>query len=110
MRSRPTGRDWTGEGRARQARWSALTPRRLVRSGHIQRVEVNALPLAVLAEKLPLAHQELLTALSALEEHSKDMCNVEFAIESGRLYVLQTRIGHRSGRAAVALAEKLGEC
>ncbi|HEY3603064.1 MAG TPA: pyruvate, phosphate dikinase [Sporichthyaceae bacterium] len=69
--------------------------------------EVNALPLAVLAEKLPLAHQELLTALSVLEEHSKDMCNVEFAIESGRLYVLQTRIGHRSGRAAVRLAVDL---
>jgi pyruvate,orthophosphate dikinase len=69
--------------------------------------EVNALPLATLVDRLPLAYQELLTVLSVLEEHCKDMCNVEFAIESGRLYVLQTRIGQRSGRAAVRLAVDL---
>jgi pyruvate,orthophosphate dikinase len=69
--------------------------------------QMNALPLSVLAERLPLAHQELLTVLSVLEEHTKDMCDVEFTIESGRLYVLQTRVGQRSGRAAVRLAVDL---
>ncbi|HEY2834347.1 MAG TPA: pyruvate, phosphate dikinase [Sporichthyaceae bacterium] len=69
--------------------------------------EFDAQPLSVLADRLPLAHSELLTALSVLEEHSRDMCDVEFTIEAGRLYVLQTRIGQRSGRAAVRLAVDL---
>ncbi|HZE67902.1 MAG TPA: pyruvate, phosphate dikinase [Sporichthyaceae bacterium] len=69
--------------------------------------EYDTLPLSVLADRLPLVYSELLTTLSVLEEHSRDMCDVEFTIEAGRLYVLQTRIGQRSGRAAVRLAVDL---
>lgn len=63
--------------------------------------------LPVIRTRLPELYDQLLATFDVLERHTRDLCDVEFTIESGRLYVLQTRVGQRSGRAAVALAVDL---
>jgi pyruvate,orthophosphate dikinase len=69
--------------------------------------EHDTLPLGAIGERLPEVYRELLGAFDTLERHTRDLCDVEFTVESGQLYVLQTRVGQRSGRAAVALAVDL---
>ncbi|WP_051471371.1 pyruvate, phosphate dikinase [Patulibacter minatonensis] len=64
-------------------------------------------PLTVIGERLPDVHAQLLDVFALLEQDARDLCDVEFTIESGRLHVLQTRVGQRSGRAAVRLAVEL---
>jgi len=64
-------------------------------------------PLPTIEGRLPEVYAELLTTFGTLERHTRDLCDIEFTIESGRLYLLQTRVGQRSGRAAVALAVDL---
>ena len=64
-------------------------------------------PLPVIGERLPQVYQQLLSTFDTVERHTRDLCDIEFTIESGQLYVLQTRVGQRSGRAAVALAHDL---
>ncbi|MBI2917952.1 MAG: pyruvate, phosphate dikinase [Chloroflexi bacterium] len=61
-------------------------------------------PLSSLAEQMPGVYAELEEVASILEKHFRDMQDVEFTVESGRLYVLQTRSGKRGGRAAVKIA------
>jgi pyruvate,orthophosphate dikinase len=58
----------------------------------------------VLAERMPEAYGRLLEVLSTLERHYRDMQDVEFTIEDGRLYLLQTRDAKRPGQAAVRFA------
>ena len=60
--------------------------------------------LAALGERLPEAHGQLLQDLAQLEAHYKDMQDVEFTIEEGRLYLLQTRSAQRPAQAAVRFA------
>ncbi len=60
--------------------------------------------LAGLADRLPEAHAQLLDDLGRLESHYKDMQDVEFTIEEGRLYLLQTRSAQRPAQAAVRFA------
>jgi len=57
-----------------------------------------------LAERIPEAYDQLLEILSTLEHHYRDMQDVEFTIEEGRLYFLQTRNAKRPGQAAVRFA------
>jgi pyruvate,orthophosphate dikinase len=57
-----------------------------------------------LAERIPEAYDQLLEILSTLERHYRDMQDVEFTIEEGRLYLLQTRNAKRPGQAAVRFA------
>ncbi|EWT06393.1 phosphate kinase [Intrasporangium chromatireducens Q5-1] len=64
----------------------------------------KTLPVGYLAEHTPRAHRELMRALRALETHYRDMCDVEFTVEDGKLWVLQTRIGKRGAVAAVRCA------
>ncbi|ODU03472.1 MAG: phosphate kinase [Pseudonocardia sp. SCN 72-86] len=64
----------------------------------------RTLTLADMAERLPEAHLELTERLGALERHYRDMCDVEFTVESGTLFILQTRVGKRGAVAAVRLA------
>lgn len=71
--------------------------------------EHDTQPLPTIAERLPEVYDELLGTFDTLERHARDLCDIEFTIESGRLYLLQTRVGQRSGRAAVALAHDLVE-
>ena len=57
-----------------------------------------------LATEFPDAHAELLEHLETLEQHYRDMCDIEFTIESDTLWMLQTRVGKRSAAAALAMA------
>ena len=63
-------------------------------------------PLAVsaLRETLPLAYRSLMRTQKILEKHYRDMQDMEFTIQEGRLYMLQTRVGKRTGIAAVRIA------
>jgi pyruvate,orthophosphate dikinase len=67
----------------------------------------HPLPIAQLGELEPAAYTELLGVLRRLEVHYRDLCDVEFTVEDGRLYLLQTRIGKRSATAAVRVAVDL---
>jgi pyruvate,orthophosphate dikinase len=69
--------------------------------------ERDTLPLAELRERLPAAMDELERVIEVLERDARDLCDIEFTIEQGRLYILQTRVGQRTGRAAVRLAVAL---
>jgi pyruvate, orthophosphate dikinase len=64
----------------------------------------NPEDLAELAERLPDAHAALLRDLKLLENHYRDMQDVEFTIEEGRLFLLQTRNAKRPAQAAVRFA------
>jgi len=68
-------------------------------------------PLAIsqMAKDLPASHAEFLGIARKLEAHYKDVQDVEFTIERGRLWMLQTRNGKRTGMAAVRIAVDLVE-
>ncbi|MCA9680234.1 MAG: pyruvate, phosphate dikinase [Kofleriaceae bacterium] len=61
-------------------------------------------PIAKLAEVLPDAHRALVETCATLERHFHDMQDVEFTIQRGALWMLQTRTGKRTGRAMVKCA------
>ena len=67
----------------------------------------HPLPLEELAAQTPPLHEQLMGILDRLEAHYRDLCDVEFTIEQGRLFVLQTRIGKRTGRAALRMAVEM---
>jgi len=56
------------------------------------------------SELEPKVHGELEKVMSLLEEHYKDLCDIEFTIEMGKLYILQTRVGKRTAEAAFRIA------
>jgi len=64
----------------------------------------NTMSLDDLAGLHPACHAQLLQFMDDLEKHFRDMCDIEFTIEKGTLYILQTRIGKRTAEAAVRLA------
>jgi pyruvate,orthophosphate dikinase len=64
----------------------------------------NPEPIADLAKEMPEAHKELEEVASLLEKHYKDMQDIEFTIERGKLYILQTRTAKRTAKAAVNTA------
>ena len=67
-------------------------------------------PIAMLAKEMPAAHKGLMKVRQILEQHFKDMQDLEFTVEEGRLYILQTRNGKRTGHAAVRIAvDMVGE-
>jgi len=65
------------------------------------------LPIADMQQTLPRAYRELERVRTRLERHFKDMQDFEFTIEEGRLYMLQTRNGKRTGLAAVRIAVEM---
>ena len=65
--------------------------------------------LAVLDERLPQVAAELRAASSRLERHFADLCDIEFTIERGRLWLLQVRVGKRSPHAALRIAVEMAE-
>ncbi len=67
----------------------------------------NTEPLAAMATKFPKIHKELLAIFDRLEKHYKDMCDTEFTIDQGTLYMLQTRVGKRTGAAALRMAVEM---
>ena len=66
-------------------------------------------PLSIdqMAQRLPGAYEELLTTQDLLERHFSDMQDIEFTVERGRLYLLQTRTGKRTAAAAVRIATEM---
>jgi pyruvate,orthophosphate dikinase len=67
----------------------------------------NALPLKALEAQHPQVHTELLGAAATLERVGRDVQDIEYTVESGRLYLLQTRAAKRSPNAAVRIAVTL---
>jgi len=61
-------------------------------------------PLPSLEEMMPKVYQELVDVYKKLERHYRDMQDIEFTIEDGTLYLLQTRTGKRTAQAAVRIA------
>ena len=62
------------------------------------------LPVTALKDKIPAAYKSLMTTQKILEKHYRDMQDMEFTIQEGKLYMLQTRVGKRTGIAAVRIA------
>jgi pyruvate,orthophosphate dikinase len=60
-----------------------------------------------MAEKLPSAYKELISTQERLEQHYCDMQDLEFTVERGKLYLLQTRTGKRTAAAAVRIARDM---
>ena len=65
------------------------------------------LDIDAMAEKLPQAHKELIDTQDRLEKHYHDMQDLEFTVERGKLYLLQTRTGKRTAGAAVQIARDM---
>ncbi|MCM8792946.1 MAG: pyruvate, phosphate dikinase [Candidatus Omnitrophica bacterium] len=63
--------------------------------------------LKTLEEEMPLVYKELFRIQKKLEKHYRDMQDIEFTIEKGRLFILQCRIGKRNGLAAVRMAVEM---
>jgi pyruvate, orthophosphate dikinase len=62
------------------------------------------LPVSALAKNVPEAYKDLEYTYKKLEKHYRDMLDLEFTIQEGKLYMLQTRVGKRTGIAAVKIA------
>ncbi|MBF2428782.1 pyruvate, phosphate dikinase [Listeria welshimeri] len=61
-------------------------------------------PISALQMRMPMVYNELLKTCELLENHYLDMQDIEFTIEKGKLYVLQTRSGKRTAKAAIQIA------
>ncbi|HTE05638.1 MAG TPA: PEP/pyruvate-binding domain-containing protein, partial [Planctomycetota bacterium] len=64
-------------------------------------------PIGEIDSLLPDMHAQLLAVRERLEKHFRDMQDIEFTVEDGRLYLLQTRTGKRTGPAAVRCAVEM---
>jgi pyruvate,orthophosphate dikinase len=67
----------------------------------------NAHPLAELEQTYKQGHDELLAIMDQLEQHYRDLCDIEFTIERGKLWMLQTRVGKRTAGAAFIMATQM---
>ncbi len=67
----------------------------------------NTVPLAELEQIDPACYEELLANMATLERHYQDLCDIEFTIEHGKLWMLQTRVGKRTAEAAFRIAVQL---
>lgn len=64
-------------------------------------------PIQELSERLPNVYQDFLHYAQMLELHYKDMQDIEFTVEQGKLFILQTRNGKRTAKAALKIATDL---
>ena len=69
----------------------------------------NTLRLQELADLDPKSYSELRSAMETLERHYRDMCDIEFTIEKGKLWILQTRVGKRTVFAEWVMAHDMLE-
>ena len=67
----------------------------------------NTVPLHDLEQINKAAFDELLDIMRTLEQHYRDLCDIEFTIEHGKLWMLQTRVGKRTAQAAFRIASEL---
>ncbi|MER7463297.1 pyruvate, phosphate dikinase [Streptomyces sp. NPDC097981] len=69
----------------------------------------NTVPLQRLADLDPGSYNELRSCMDRLEARYRDMCDIEFTIERGKLWMLQTRVGKRTAQAAFGIAAQLAD-
>ncbi|GHC84385.1 pyruvate, phosphate dikinase [Streptomyces flavofungini] len=69
----------------------------------------NTVPLTDLGRLDPTSYTQLCDRLGTLEAHYRDLCDIEFTIERGTLWMLQTRVGKRTAEAAFTLAAELAD-
>ncbi len=62
------------------------------------------MPIAKMAEEFPEAFKQFTEVCATLEDHYRDMQDMEFTVEAGKLYMLQTRNGKRTAKAALKIA------
>ncbi|MDI3421102.1 pyruvate, phosphate dikinase [Streptomyces luteolus] len=67
----------------------------------------NTVPLAELEQIDKKSYDQLMEIMTTLENHYKDLCDIEFTIERGQLWMLQTRVGKRTAGAAFRIATQL---
>lgn len=67
----------------------------------------NTVPLAELERLDKTSYDQLMRIMETLETHYKDLCDIEFTIERGKLWMLQTRVGKRTAAAAFRIATQL---
>ncbi|WP_247197051.1 pyruvate, phosphate dikinase [Streptomyces sp. GESEQ-35] len=67
----------------------------------------NTVPLAELEQIDKKSYDQLMQIMGTLENHYKDLCDIEFTIERGQLWMLQTRVGKRTAGAAFRIATQL---
>jgi pyruvate,orthophosphate dikinase len=67
----------------------------------------NTVPLAELEQIDKASYDQLMQIMKTLENHYKDLCDIEFTIERGQLWMLQTRVGKRTAGAAFRIATQL---
>ena len=67
----------------------------------------NTLPLQELEHLNEAAYRQLLGIMATLEHHYRDLCDIEFTVENGKLWMLQTRVGKRTAGAAFRIAMQL---
>jgi pyruvate, orthophosphate dikinase len=66
-------------------------------------------PISRLKDEMPKVYEQLMQIRKKLESHYKEMQDIEFTVESGTLYMLQTRTGKRTGSAAVRIAVEMAK-
>jgi len=69
----------------------------------------DTMHLHSLEESMPGLYKELFTYQKKLEHHYKDMQDIEFTIEDGKLWMLQTRVGKRNGQSAIRMAVEMAK-
>ena len=69
----------------------------------------NTVTLDDMAELDPKSHGELIEIMTTLEQHYRDMCDIEFTVERGKLWMLQTRVGKRTPEAAFRIAVHMAD-
>jgi len=67
----------------------------------------NTVPLQDLEQLDKASYDQLMQIMQTLENHYKDLCDIEFTIERGKLWMLQTRVGKRTAAAAFRIATQL---
>lgn len=67
----------------------------------------NTLPLHDLEQLDKKSYDELMSIMTTLESHYRDVCDIEFTVERGKLWMLQTRVGKRTAGAAFRIATQL---
>jgi pyruvate,orthophosphate dikinase len=67
----------------------------------------NTMPLQDLEGRDQASYDQLMAIMATLEEHYRDLCDIEFTIERGKLWMLQTRVGKRTAAAAFVIATHL---
>ncbi|NUR94889.1 MAG: pyruvate, phosphate dikinase, partial [Kribbellaceae bacterium] len=67
----------------------------------------NTVPLAELEQIDKTSYEDLMNIMATLEGHYRDLCDIEFTVERGKLWMLQTRVGKRTAAAAFRIATSL---